>query len=97
MDMDMKLVQLAFVMGLGLTVVGCGESGEGPIVPPPPAPAEYADKHMPAGWWADAAKPKFRSNNRSFQRSSSESLLFQAFIFVLGTPSEMRQNQTESE
>ena len=26
---------------------------EGPIVPPPPAPAEYADKHMPAGWWAD--------------------------------------------
>src|SRR5687767_4099556 len=43
------------------------------------------------------ANPKLRSNNTSFQRSSSESLLFQAFIFVLGTPSEMRQNQTESE
>lgn len=51
----MKMVQRAIVlgvMGLGLVVVGC-ESGEGPIVPPPPAPAEYADKHMPAGWWAD--------------------------------------------
>jgi mono/diheme cytochrome c family protein len=45
--------QLALVLGLGWAVVGCGESGEGPIVPPPPAPAEYADKHMPAGWWAD--------------------------------------------
>src|SRR5215510_779681 len=43
------------------------------------------------------ANPKFRSNSISFQRSSSESLLFQAFILVLGTPSEMRQNQTESE
>jgi len=39
--------------GLALMVSGCGEGGEGPIVPPPPAPAEYADKHMPAGWWAD--------------------------------------------
>jgi mono/diheme cytochrome c family protein len=39
-------------MGLGLTLAGC-EAGEGPIVPPPPAPPEYADKHMPAGWWAD--------------------------------------------
>jgi len=39
--------------GLALMVSGCGEGGEGPIVPPPPAPAEYADKHMPAGWWTD--------------------------------------------
>lgn len=38
---------------IGMAVSGCGEAGEGPIVPPPPAPAEYADKHMPAGWWAD--------------------------------------------
>jgi mono/diheme cytochrome c family protein len=44
------------LLGLGLVFLGCGEGGEGPIVPPPPAPAEYADKHMPAGWWADAAK-----------------------------------------
>lgn len=28
--------------------------GEGPIVRPPPVPAEYADKHMPEGWWTDA-------------------------------------------
>jgi len=41
------------IAGLALMVLGCGEVGEGPIVPPPPAPAEYADKHMPAGWWAD--------------------------------------------
>jgi mono/diheme cytochrome c family protein len=44
------------IVGMGWGVLGCGEAGEGPIVPPPPAPAEYADKHMPAGWWADAAK-----------------------------------------
>ena len=43
--------------GVGLTVTGCGgEGGEGPIVAPPAPPAEYADKHMPAGWWADEAK-----------------------------------------
>ncbi|HSB46136.1 MAG TPA: c-type cytochrome [Nitrospira sp.] len=48
--------QLAVLLGLGLAVVACGETGEGPIVPPPPAPGEYADKHMPAGWWTDAAK-----------------------------------------
>lgn len=45
------------VMGMGFAVVGCGgEGGEGPIVAPPAPPAEYADKHMPAGWWADEAK-----------------------------------------
>ena len=54
--MKMKAAQLAMAFGLGLTFAGCGEGGEGPIVPPPPAPAEYADKHMPAGWWADEAK-----------------------------------------
>ena len=53
----MSWIKAALLLGLaggGLTVVGCGgEGGEGPIVAPPPAPAEYADKHMPAGWWAD--------------------------------------------
>ena len=49
-------VLLAGVMGVGFTISSCGEGGEGPIVPPPPAPAEYADKHMPAGWWTDDAK-----------------------------------------
>ena len=54
---QMKVPQLAVVLGMGLFMVACGgEGGEGPIVPPPPAPAEWADKHMPAGWWADAAK-----------------------------------------
>jgi mono/diheme cytochrome c family protein len=54
---QMKVTQLAVVLGIGLFMVACGGGeGEGPIVPPPPAPAEYADKHMPAGWWADAAK-----------------------------------------
>jgi mono/diheme cytochrome c family protein len=42
-------------MGWVLAACGGGES-EGPVVPPPPAPAEYADKHMPAGWWTDAEK-----------------------------------------
>ena len=52
----MKIVQWLLVFGLGLIVAGCGEKGEGPIVPPPPAPGEYADKHMPEGWWTDEAK-----------------------------------------
>ncbi|GKS57308.1 hypothetical protein YTPLAS18_08350 [Nitrospira sp.] len=47
--------RMVLAAGLGLTVAasGCGEGGEGPIVPPPPAPPEYADKHMPEGWWSD--------------------------------------------
>ena len=44
-----RTLYVAVLMGFGLVVAACGESGEGPIVPPPPAPAEYADKHMPAG------------------------------------------------
>lgn len=38
--------------GTGLILTAC-EGGEGPIVAPPAPPAEYADMHMPAGWWAD--------------------------------------------
>ncbi len=42
------------IAGASLAIAGCGgEGGEGPIVAPPPPPAEYADKHMPAGWWND--------------------------------------------
>ena len=33
----------------GLTLGACAE--EGPPKPPPPAPPEYADKHMPEGYW----------------------------------------------
>jgi len=40
------------MMGLLGLMTACGE-GEGPIQPPPAVPAEYADKHMPAGWWTD--------------------------------------------
>ena len=39
--------------GASVTVAGCGGAGEGPIVAPPDPPAKYADRHMPAGWWAD--------------------------------------------
>ena len=51
----MKITRLAVValMGFaGLLLSGCGEEPES-TGPPPPAPAEYADKHMPAGWWTD--------------------------------------------
>jgi mono/diheme cytochrome c family protein len=51
-----RILQLGVLVGLGLVMAACGESGEGPIVAPPPAPAEYADKHMPADWWGDAGK-----------------------------------------
>lgn len=37
------------VMAMGLTVSACGEAK--PPAPPPPAPPEYADKHMPEGYW----------------------------------------------
>ena len=55
---QMKVTQLAVVLGMSLLMVACGGEGggEGPIVAPPQAPAEWADKHMPAGWWADAVK-----------------------------------------
>jgi len=49
-------VHAALLMSVGL-LVGCGEGGgEGPIVPPPPTPMEYADKHMPLDWWGNAEK-----------------------------------------
>ena len=35
-----------------LVLAGCS-GGEGPIVAPPAPPPEYADKHMPEGWWTD--------------------------------------------
>jgi mono/diheme cytochrome c family protein len=48
----MAMALVLGLVGLGSTLAGC-EAGEGPIVAPPPPPAEYADKHMPAGWWND--------------------------------------------
>lgn len=37
------------VVAMGLTVSACGEAK--PPAPPPPAPPEYAEKHMPEGYW----------------------------------------------
>jgi len=50
----MTLRNLALFIGLaGLSTAVSACIEEGPIVPPPPAPPEYAEKHMPEGWWAD--------------------------------------------
>lgn len=51
----MKIRYLLGVAVLGLggwLLAGCAEQQES-MEPPPPAPPEYADKHMPAGWWTD--------------------------------------------
>ncbi len=40
------------LFGGSLLMVSC-TGGEGPIAPPPPVPAEYAEKRMPEGWWTD--------------------------------------------
>ncbi len=55
---QMNVSQLAVLLGMGLFLVACGGEGggEGPIVAPPQPPAEWADKHMPADWWSNAAK-----------------------------------------
>ena len=55
-SIQMKLIlNLIAVMSVGF-LSACGGTSEGPIVPPPPAPPEYSDKHMPADWWGDAQK-----------------------------------------
>src|SRR5437667_10964296 len=46
------LMALAMIGCVGVLLTGC-EAEEGAIQPPPPAPPEYADKHMPAERWAD--------------------------------------------
>jgi len=47
-----KNVVLIGLSVAGLTLTACG-GAEGPPKPPPPAPAEYADKHMPADHWGN--------------------------------------------
>ncbi|MEO8326579.1 MAG: cytochrome c [Nitrospirota bacterium] len=50
---EFKFVKSFLFSGLavmGLLMSACG-GAEGPPQPPPPAPPEYADKHMPAGYW----------------------------------------------
>lgn len=46
-----QLLAITIIGCVGLLAGGCAE--EESTGPPPPAPPEYADKHMPAGWWAD--------------------------------------------
>jgi mono/diheme cytochrome c family protein len=46
------LLGVAVLGCAGFLFAGCAEEQES-TAPPPPAPPEYADKHMPAGWWAD--------------------------------------------
>lgn len=46
-------------VGISVMVMGCvlilsgGVAYSGDEPPLPPVPADYADKHMPAGWWTD--------------------------------------------
>lgn len=54
--LDLKSVCVIGLSVLGLSLSACDGGGEsGPPQPPPPAPPEYADKHMPEGYWTDAA------------------------------------------
>lgn len=46
-----RRILIGSISVLSLALISCGE--EGPPKPPPPAPPEYADKHMPAGYWSD--------------------------------------------
>lgn len=48
-DTCQKMMSLVAVVTLGWTLSACGEAK--PPAPPPPAPPEYADKHMPDGYW----------------------------------------------
>ena len=48
-DTCQKMMGLVAVVALGWTLSACGEAK--PPAPPPPAPPEYADKHMPDGYW----------------------------------------------
>ena len=48
----LKVQRAALALGLMGLVTACG-GGESPIQAPLPVPAEYADKHMPTGWWTD--------------------------------------------
>ena len=48
-DTCQRMMSLVAVVALGWTLSACGEAK--PPAPPPPAPPEYADKHMPDGYW----------------------------------------------
>ena len=48
-DTCRKMFGIVAVVAMGWTLSACGEAK--PPAPPPPAPPEYADMHMPEGYW----------------------------------------------
>ncbi len=62
-DGDVRQWYLYGLMLIGILAlfpyVGCSKSSEEgsvsatKLLPPPPPPPDYADKHMPEGWWSD--------------------------------------------
>jgi mono/diheme cytochrome c family protein len=46
---NLKPILMVGMLLASFLIVACAE--EGPPKPPPPAPPEYADKHMPEGYW----------------------------------------------
>lgn len=48
-DTYTSMLGVVAVGAMALTLSACGEAK--PPAPPPPAPPEYADKHMPDGYW----------------------------------------------
>lgn len=46
-----KFIGLITIAAVGLVLSSCGETK--PPQPPPPPPPEYADKHMPDGYWGN--------------------------------------------
>ena len=49
--MSRKIVALCALVAIGFALSACGEAK--PPQPPPPPPPEYADKHMPDGYWGN--------------------------------------------
>ena len=48
-------------------ITSCG--GEGPILPPKQVPSDYAEMHMPEGWWTD---PKIIEEGKQIYEGKSD-------------------------
>lgn len=51
--MTTRKVGISVVVMVSLLILSGGKAYSDEPVPLPPVPAEYAGKHMPAGWWTD--------------------------------------------
>jgi len=51
--MARRKVGISVVVMVSILILAGGKAYSEEPVPLPPVPAEYADKHMPAGWWTD--------------------------------------------